>query len=77
VVSDLVTLKHVLNSPVFEHGLSLANAMNLLFEEKCLMAAKDKVSFQLILHTDETRGRRNSLRGSMQIGFTASAVRSY
>jgi hypothetical protein len=60
VVSDPVTLKHMLNSPIFEHGPSLANTMNLLFEEKCLMAAKDKVSFQLILHTDETRGRRNS-----------------
>ncbi|KAJ7763246.1 hypothetical protein B0H14DRAFT_3165597 [Mycena olivaceomarginata] len=80
VVSDPVALKYGLNSPIFEHGPSLANAMNLLFEEKCLMAAKGKVSFQLILHTEETCAvgeTHKRLRGSMQIGFTASAVRSY
>ncbi|KAJ7826948.1 cytochrome P450 [Mycena leptocephala] len=61
MVSDPLALQHVLNSNHFEHGPSIDNAVSLLFEEKCVMAAKG-----------ETHKR---LRAAMQIGFTSSAVR--
>ncbi|KAJ7768869.1 cytochrome P450 [Mycena metata] len=61
MVSDPLALQHVLNSNHFEHGPSIDNAVSLLFEEKCVMAAKG-----------ETHKR---LRAAMHIGFTASAAR--
>jgi hypothetical protein len=42
MVSDPLALQHVLNSNHFEHGPSIDNAVSLLFEEKCVMAAKGK-----------------------------------
>ncbi|KAF7374087.1 Cytochrome P450 [Mycena sanguinolenta] len=61
MISDPLALHHVLNSSHFDHGPSIANAVSLLFEEKCVMAAHG-----------ETHKR---LRAAMQVGFTASAVR--
>ncbi|KAJ6455220.1 cytochrome P450 [Mycena sanguinolenta] len=61
MVSDQLALHHILNSNHFEHGPSITNAVSLLFEEKCVMAAHG-----------ETHKR---LRAAMHVGFTASAVR--
>ncbi|KAF8149258.1 cytochrome P450 [Mycena galopus ATCC 62051] len=61
MVSDPLALQHVLNSNHFEHGPSLDTAVSLLFEEKCVMAAKGEM--------------HRHLRAAMHIGFTAAAVR--
>ncbi|KAJ7926885.1 cytochrome P450 [Mycena leptocephala] len=61
MVSDPLALQHVLNSNHFEHGPSIDNAVSLLFEEKCVMAAKGEI--------------HKRLRAAMQIGFTSSAAR--
>ncbi|KAJ6538080.1 cytochrome P450 [Mycena capillaripes] len=61
MVSDPLALQHVLNSNHFEHGPSIDNAVSLLFEEKCVMAAKGE--------------SHKRLRAAMHIGFTTSMVR--
>ncbi|KAF8209204.1 cytochrome P450 [Mycena galopus ATCC 62051] len=65
VVSDPQALQFVLNSPHFEHGPSLSNATELLFEQNCVMVVRGK---------GEAHKR---LRAAMHVGFTASAVRGY
>ncbi|KAJ6494545.1 cytochrome P450 [Mycena sanguinolenta] len=61
MVSDQLALHHILNSNHFDHGPSISNAVSLLFEEKCVMAAHGE--------------NHKRLRAAMHVGFTASAVR--
>ncbi|KAF7342337.1 Cytochrome P450 [Mycena venus] len=68
IVADPLALQHVLNSPFFEHGPTLDNAVSLLFDESCLMAAKGIyvvfAEFSVLMRT-------------MHVGFTASVVQDY
>ncbi|KAJ6562234.1 cytochrome P450 [Mycena capillaripes] len=63
IISDPLALQYILNSAHFGHGPTLENAVHLLFDENCLMAA-----------TGETHKR---YRAAMNVGFTAAAVRNY
>ncbi|KAF7336142.1 Cytochrome P450 [Mycena venus] len=63
MVSDPLALQYILNSPHFGHGPNLENAINLMFDQNAIMAAKG-----------ETHKR---LRAALNIGFTSSAVRNY
>ncbi|KAJ7255092.1 cytochrome P450 [Mycena haematopus] len=63
MISDPVALQHIINSPHFEHGPLLENVIDMLFGKKSLVA---------------TRGEAHKrLRGALNMGFTATAVRSY
>jgi len=63
MVADPLALQHILNSPMFVRGGMLAVLMNLLFEDKSVINVKG----------DEHR----RIRGALNVGFTAAAVRKY
>ncbi|KAJ7627967.1 cytochrome P450, partial [Mycena polygramma] len=63
MVSDPVALQYILNSPHFEHGPTIENAMHLMFEENAVMATKG-----------ETHKR---FRAALNAGFGPAAVRNY
>ncbi|KAJ7926966.1 cytochrome P450 [Mycena leptocephala] len=63
MVADPVALQHMLNSPMFVRGGMLAVLMDLVYGEKSVVNAKG----------DEHR----RIRGALNVGFTASAVRKY
>ncbi|KAJ6481549.1 cytochrome P450 [Mycena vitilis] len=63
MVSDPIALQFILNSPHFEHGPTIENAMHLMFEENAVMATKG-----------ETHKR---FRAALNAGFGPAAVRNY
>ncbi|KAJ6451241.1 cytochrome P450 [Mycena vitilis] len=63
MISDPVALQYILNSPDVAIGPDLANAVRLLFGEKCSMGVDNEA--------------HKRLRVALNAGFTAAAVRSY
>ncbi|KAF7378481.1 Cytochrome P450 [Mycena sanguinolenta] len=63
MISDPVALQYIVNSTKFGQGPVLENVVNMLFGKKSLVVVKG--------------GAHKRLRGAMNMGFTAAAVRTY
>ncbi|KAJ7097407.1 cytochrome P450 [Mycena epipterygia] len=63
MVSDPISLQYIVNSPYFELAPLLENMMNLVYGRKCVLGLKGEP--------------HRRLRAALNVGFTASAVRTY
>ncbi|KAJ7889406.1 hypothetical protein B0H13DRAFT_1888032 [Mycena leptocephala] len=67
MVSDAGSLQYILNSPHFEYGPAVENAVRILHRKESIAAAKDFITGEY----------RKKLCAALNVGFTAAAVRNY
>ncbi|KAJ7856433.1 cytochrome P450, partial [Mycena leptocephala] len=67
MVSDPGSLQYILNSPHFEYGPAVENAVRILHRKESIAAAKDFITGEY----------RKKLRAALNVGFTVAAVRNY